>query len=160
MKMHRRHKKQKSVAGWSLYESKFYPAREQNALWTLSAASAFATISLAFGWIMNALEPFIWSRSGDTVHVYYFSSCLAIHPFFFVAFLGLFFNLCLCLNSVVGPFCLLKRYRCVKGKRKEVRGFSPSLMAPFRALLINRMNESNWGKWRSGIYWPGMSQQH
>lgn len=79
-------------------------------------------------------------------------------PFFFVAFLGVFSNLCLCLNSVVGPFCLLKRYRCIKGKRKEVHGFSPSLMAPFRALLINRMNESNWGKWRSGIYWPGMSQ--
>lgn len=41
--------KQKWVAGWSLYESRFYPAREQNALWTLSAASVFATISLAFG---------------------------------------------------------------------------------------------------------------
>lgn len=96
-----------------------YPAREQNARWTLSAASAFATISLAFGWIMNALEPFIWSRSGDTVHVYNLSSCLAIHPFFLLPFLDCFLICAFVWITLLGPFVFWNATDASKEKGKS-----------------------------------------
>lgn len=143
------------VVGWSLSESNCYPAREHNALWRLSAASPFATISLACWWIMNVWEPFF---RGDKVHAYidFSLSCLARYPVFvnFLEFLSSLFKLCWAL------FQILKLYKNSKVKSEEVFWFLSLPNGTIQAFFIRQMKESYWGKWRSGIYWPGMSQQH